>query len=515
MITLNFRLYKEADSLPVVTNPSIYISGKHEFFTSDGLFSEQIFGPVNNYKCQCGKVFGKINVKKRCPKCNVLCDRNDLRSETFAKIELPEGIYIINPDFKFALRDIFGHHALKMILNKNAYNSNKEVPYFCSLDRKKLVKQNKLTKDENIIDIPVFDIASLKKLFFYIKDELSNPIEEIVDPNTGEFYTDEELEERGIQKQYKYRHILDPINEEFIPYIFLNYVLVTDPNSRQVIKISSTKIVPHPISKAYIEILKNLSKGTSILDNLYNENSDYFGNTVYKYQSSVDDIYEEILQFNFQKKENYVRESLTGKTVEFSQRAVITPNPVLRPFEIGLPDESIKNIFLPELMKFIFEKYQDKEIEIIQEGEIQKYDIIDFIQYVYDKFNSDFDIELKEEDYQEFIQKFRKDFRMAIERQPSLWKFSISGSLLAKNYGESFYDELHLHDFDKLKIDFNKYRHIYFEVLRDLKQELKEIKERSPMMYKMFQKDLNKAVLMITHRRINELNNAMEEKEEV
>jgi len=504
MIELTFRHYKEADQLPNVTNPNIYVSNKHEFFTKDGLYSEQIFGPVNNYRCQCGKVFGKINAGKKCPKCEVLCDKNTLRSETFAKIQLPEGIYIINPTFKNTLKEIFGRHAIKMILTQAAYNSNKEIPYYFSLNKGKLVKSNILAQDEKVIDIPVFDITSLKKLFDYIRTELANPLEELIDPETGEYYSEEELKERGVELHYKYKDIIKDINPEFLDFIFIDFVLVTDPNSRQVIKISKTKIVPHPISKAYIEILKNISKGTSILDNLYNESSDFFGNTVYKYQMSVDSIYEEILHFNFQKKENYVRESLTGKTIEFSQRAVVVPNPTLRPYTCGLPEESIKKVHLPELLRFLYLEYQDKELELLRNGEIYKCDIIDYIQYIYDKFDSNFDLEIKNEDFQKFLNLFMKDFGGICERQPNLYKFSINYIEVAKTFGDTKMDELHLLDVTDFGIE-KRYQYLLLECLKNYKEHLLEVKERSSIMFKLFMKNHDLGLISAVRQRIQEL----------
>lgn len=488
MIVLNFKYYKMADELPNITNPNIYSSNKHEVFTKDGLYSEQIFGPVKNFKCQCGKLFGKINAGKQCKKCEVLCDKNSLRSELFAKIQLPEGIYIVNPDFKNTLRDIFGRHAIKMILNKASYNNNKEIPYYFSIPKNKLIKSNILAKDEEVIDLPVFDITSLHKLFLKIRTELDNPLEELIDPETGEFYSEEELLKNGVVPKYKYLHILKEINPEFLDYIFLNFIPVTDPNSRQVIKISKTKIIPHPISKAYIEILKNISKGTSILDNLYNENSDFFGNTVYKYQNSVDAIYDEILQFNFQKKENYVRESLTGKTIEFSQRAVLIPNPVLRPYEMGLPEESIKKIFLPEILRFLFTKYQENEIELIKNGEIYKCDIFDYIQYIYSKFDNNFDLDLTDKDYEEFLNNHMDEFLTAVERQPNLWKYSVSSLNIARSYGDGPLDELQLIDVTQYGIS-EKYQYLIFEALGNHKNHLLDVKNRSNTMYRLFKKN--------------------------
>ena len=491
MITLNFKEYERADELQEITNPSIYTSNKHNIFSKDSLYSEQIFGPLENYKCQCGKLFGRINTGEVCDLCGVECGLSDKRNSQFAKILLPKGIYVINPDFKNALQEVFGFNAIKNLLNKFQYNTNKENPYIFSLNKQKLIRLSKISDKELkncLMDFPVFDINSLRVLFNFLKDELK-PSFYSIDPETGEVLEHPIQENEKSNERYLYRQLItDKINQKYIQYIFINYILVTPPGSRQVIKISNVKIIPHPISKAYIEILKNISKGTSIMDNLYNANSDFFGNTVYKYQQSVNAIYDEILQFNFQKTKNYVRESLTGKTIEFSQRAVIVPNPVLKPYQIGLPEESVKKLFLPELLRYLFLKYEENEIEIIEkEGNAKLFSIVEYIQYVYDSFDKNFELKIPENDLRDFLKNYISDFRLIVERQPNLYKFSISGYLLSRTYGDSANEVIEMPELDGMT---QRQRALYFEAMEEAPSEVqKAIDEKRPMA-KVFEKNI-------------------------
>ena len=59
------------------------------------MFSEQIFGPVKNYTCQCGTYHGESKKGHVCPLCNVPIENSDERRRRFAKISLP--IPVINP----------------------------------------------------------------------------------------------------------------------------------------------------------------------------------------------------------------------------------------------------------------------------------------------------------------------------------------------------------------------------------------------------------------------------------
>jgi len=403
MINLDFEIYKKVDELAEITNQKIHISNKQLKFHPEGIYSEPIFGPVKKFKCSCGKLFGKMNSGKVCDSCNVLCGDIDGRSSTFAKIVFPDGIYIVNPIFKNIVQQMFGQNAIKSILNKRDYQANKELPYYFSLDKHKLMKISKMKSDENYIDSPISDIVDLKNLYEKVR-------------NMDEY------------TEYIKSFVVDP---KFLDYIFMDYVLVIPPNSRQIIKISPTKILPHPITKCYSQIMKNRLKNSGVSDQLFKANPDYFGYTVYKYQTLVDEIYETILEFNFQKKESYIREALTGKTVEFSQRAVIVPNPALRPYQIGMHEESVKKLFLPELLYYLYTKYENDPIND------DNFTIIDFVQYIYKSFTNDFQINIREEDFISFLKDNMKNFRVMVERQPVLWRYNTTGRVIAKVFGDN------------------------------------------------------------------------------
>lgn len=402
MISLNFKVYDDIDNLPEVTSPKIYVSSKHEKFHAEGLYSEQIFGPVKKYRCQCGKLFGKMNNEQVCQECGVACSDTDGRTSRFAKIELPDEIYVVNPNFKTILQQVFGQNAVKSLIAKKDYNNNKEQPYYFSLDKHKLLKESKIKAGSERIEYPVYDITTLKDLFDKIRT----------------------------MPEYK-EHLESFVAEpKFLDYIFIDYVLVIPPSSRQIIKISPTKTLPHPITKSYSQILKNKAKSISVSDQLFKAKPDFFGYTVYKYQEVVDEIYETILEFNFQKKESYIREALTGKTIEFSQRAVVIPNPALRPYQVGMHSDAVKKLFLPELLHYLYTKYQDDAINE------DNFTILDFIQYVYKSFDKDFQLDIKDEDFIGFLQKHINEFKFLVERQPTLWRYNISGYTLANIYDD-------------------------------------------------------------------------------
>jgi len=401
MIKFNFEIYEKLNSFPEVTNPAIYSNVKNQKFHPEGPYSEQIFGPVENYRCQCGKLFGKINAGKRCSECGVLCDTNELRSIQFAKITLPQGIYIINPNFIGNLNEIFGVSPIKNLLKKSMFNENRVNPYFYSLDKEKLIRQSKLKKNqegeivERIIDFEVFDITTLKKLFEYLLENHKEIVENKI------------------------------FRKEIIDYIFLNEIPVIPPNSRPIVPINAQKFMPHAITKLYIKLLTSKK---NVSDNLFQENSQLFGYTVYKYQEKIQEIYDKISETNFEKKESYIREALTGKTVEFSQRAVVIPNPALKPYAVGLHKEAIEKLFLPELLRYLYEEFENKEIDDFGMT------VIDYLQYIYNTFGNEFQISDKL--LMDFLKKKGKDLRLIIERSPVLWKYNLSGVVIGRIFGD-------------------------------------------------------------------------------
>lgn len=398
-ITMSFSLFENANRLREVTNPSPLKAGKFKF-TEDGLYSESIFGPLKSYKCSCGALFSRENAGVRCEKCDVLCDTNSLRSSTFGRIDLPKNIYVMLPIYQNLLANIFGQTAIKSLLDYRKYEINKQKPYFYSITQRKLIKGNRLKPTEDRILKEVYDITTLHKLY------------------------------RSMLKSPEFRNnILDHMADHRIAdFIFVNFILVMPPDSRPLAKLNKQFQV-HPITAAYTEILKNIK--SSFLDKVYRTNASGFGQTVYKYQKSVNKLYDEITDKNFQRKESIVRESLAGKTVETSQRATIIPEPILRPGSIALHEETIKKIFLLELLHFA-----NKQYELDQENQ-ENFSITGFLQVVHDQIDANGDVIISPELFQKFLKEVGPELRMLLERPPVLWRYNISGATLGLVYPDN------------------------------------------------------------------------------
>jgi len=94
--------------LPNVISTRLFDKKK---FHPTGLFSEQIFGPIHNYTCQCGgpagTYYGISKAGGKCNLCQVDIVNSDERRKRFAKISLP--IPVVNPLFYDLIITISGN----------------------------------------------------------------------------------------------------------------------------------------------------------------------------------------------------------------------------------------------------------------------------------------------------------------------------------------------------------------------------------------------------------------------
>ena len=119
-----------------VTSSQEYI-GQQNKINPDGLFSEQIFGPMNSYCCslQCRNYIDKkLYEGKICPKCGGICASNSLRYKTFGKIKL--SFPIIKPQFKREILNIIGN-------NNSILLNTKRIDYLSSTARYIAIKNDK------------------------------------------------------------------------------------------------------------------------------------------------------------------------------------------------------------------------------------------------------------------------------------------------------------------------------------------------------------------------------------
>jgi DNA-directed RNA polymerase subunit beta' len=308
---------------------SLKTVGKRKFHP-EGLFSEQIFGPVKNYTCQCGTYYGVSKSGGKCEICKVDITNSDERRTRFAKITLP--MKVINPLFYDLLVDI-GGKSLKAALD-DLMRMEKSVLY--------------MDNDEHVVTTVPENLPRGTKIW-----EKTDAIEKLI-TDLAEKFSKEGIAE---WKLVKYN----------IKSLFLSRIIVLPPDLRPTSKSTGNRQLMDKINRYYVQILtkKDIMKDTTVNINI--DKNMYY--TYFKQlQGVVNELYDQILT-KMAKKEGLIRGNILGKRIDFSGRAVISPDPTLNLNECVLPYLMVLEIFKLPIAKKIIElgkfKLLNKAIDFV------------------------------------------------------------------------------------------------------------------------------------------------------
>jgi DNA-directed RNA polymerase subunit beta' len=341
-----------------VTSPNIFYR-KSRKFDEEGLFSERIFGPIKDFKCKCGKLNSEIlDGGKRCEKCKVLCESSNLRLETFGLIELP--FECIKPTkIKNRLKKVilnvltYTNTLLDPIRNDNNINKSRYLGINKTNQAINIFENRKDTKN---IYIPM-RITGLYSLVFclkYIRDHF-----------------------------YGFQNVQDLFDDQ----IFMSHLKIIPPTIRPV-NIVNNKQQYTEVNKSYISLI-NLNKSSEMLkDNLCIDEEDwnkqielYFADPNFenneeeiiehmiiecdtitaKYQFHINQVYVDLMRM-ISGKSGFIRNNMLGKTIEFSARSIITCDPSLEPYQIGV---SRKILYKLWMLYFLYWLIQVKNINTV------------------------------------------------------------------------------------------------------------------------------------------------------
>lgn len=315
------------DNLEEVT--SLKTIGKRKFHP-EGLFSEQIFGPVKNYTCQCGTYYGVSKSGGKCEICKVDITNSDERRTRFAKITLP--MKVVNPLFYDLLVDVGGKN-LKAALDD-----------LMRMEKSALYMDN----DEHVVTVTPEKLPHGTQTW-----EKTDAIEKIVTDLAVS------LAKEGIAE---WALIRDNIGS-----LFLNKIIVLPPDLRPTSKSTGNRQLMDKINRYYVQILtkKEIMRETTL--NIQTDKNMYY--TYFKQlQGVVNELYDQILT-KMAKKEGLIRGNILGKRIDFSGRAVICPDPTLNLDECVLPYLMILEIFKLPIAKKIIElgkfKLLNKAIDFV------------------------------------------------------------------------------------------------------------------------------------------------------
>ena len=305
--------------LPAVTSNKIYV---RKDFHNEGLFSQQIFGPVKNYTCGCGNYMGRSKIGTVCNICEVEIAHSNERRKRFAKIVLP--FPVMNPIMYFLLAKI-GKVSLKDVMWGSLFSETIHG-YFWDDDKAK---------------------------FMPVTDEIPAPSGKTIYSGLDGIYE--------ITKMLATEHKEDNPDWKFV-YVnldkfYMQNVLVIPPAFRPT---SKTKDVQKrdQLNDMILTILNfTLTKNEELLES--NKDQNLYAINVRNLQKYIFDMYNFILA-KFSKKSGIIRDSILGKRIDFSGRAVITPDPTLELDYCRVPYIMLLELYKLEIANALYEQRKVK-----------------------------------------------------------------------------------------------------------------------------------------------------------
>lgn len=365
-----FDIDEFCKDLPEVTYHDIKENSK---ISKNGLFSQQIFGPIKSYRCACPRSYyrGPNSGETKCEVCGVDITTSEQRSMRYAKITLP--FPVLNPIMYYYL--IKAKPKFRKILDDIIYF---KLKYFIFTDDEGVWHINLLTDDIVIEDYNDFELLEgldgVVRYFEFLYEKFDdNPVLQFINEN---------------------KHMIK-----------LHNILVNPPAFRNFSINESGKYILNNLNKFYSELIRRINTIKKLPFNVC-ENTKlyrlYFGIV----QRCVFNISNYILIDKLGKKRGLIRGNILGKRVDFSGRGVIVSDPELSLKNCSIPYKMALEIYKPLftvylVKKKIFKKYNDATSGIddsLMSGDFRFFD-----------------------DLNEFV----KNRVVIINRQPSLHRMSM------------------------------------------------------------------------------------------
>jgi len=338
-----------------VTSIKFY-TGKWSNIDENGLLSESIFGPLNDFRCRCGKLnLETSDSGKICDKCGVLCGSSDLRLKTFGKISL------IFPVIKTTKRKYFkkivgSQH--KHLLDPKKADASLNTRRYLSINNSATVLKivDKIDNIEGWFIIPIritglysfilslkfaaeiFDIEVAKELFEkkYIID-----VVKVLPPDLRPIMRDP-------KKRTELRYV--EINKHYIS-------LINQNNQNKAIK----DIIKQKEYDWFEKIKYNITN--NIEDEIIDVAIPEYDTATARYQYYVDQVYESAFE-SISGKTGLIRSSILGKTIEFSARSVIIIDPSLEPYKVKVSRKILYKLWFPYFLYYLgkFKEYEFYDI---------------------------------------------------------------------------------------------------------------------------------------------------------
>jgi len=354
-----------------ITSSNIFYRGTKSY-DENGIFSERIFGPCKDFRCKCGKLNSQVlDNGKRCDKCHVLCESSNVRLDNYGIIELP--FLCLKPSrrenrLKEVIVNILDYKKTLLTPIRSDYNISQSKYLGIKKDDHTIrIFENRCDKNHIYIPLRITGMYSLILCLKYLANVFN--------------FTD--------------------VKKLFDDQVIMSYLKVIPPDLRPVTfnREKNNKIQLSEINKTYISILKLNKSNILIKDNLLIDENDWFDRISIYFQGDYDNSDEEIVehiiieydittsiyQFRIDQiysdliatisgKEGFIRNSMLGKTIEFSARSVICCDPSLQPYQIGVSKKILYKLWMPYFLHYLCKICDRNEIWGFSEVSLKDYE---------------------------------------------------------------------------------------------------------------------------------------------
>ncbi len=333
---------------------------------ANGLFAQEIFGPINNYECACGRYKGIRYENIVCERCSVQVTKAFVRRERMGYIDLP--VPVVHPWF------------LK--------TTNNKIVLFLNMTLRDLKKVINL---ENYIVIHPGEATNIKRGDLITQSEYDNYSMFVLGFEAGiggeALYTlleDIDLEEKieeslelfnstnSIIHKKKYKTIVNlckgMMKEGIRPeWMILKHVAVLPADLRPIVELDGGQFVSADLNELYRFIVYRSKRLSILIKNkitipivlhneiriLQNAVNKLFGIGVEVSPTNSDKKYKS-LEERIKGKEGSLRKSMLGKRVDFSARSVIVVDPSIGLDECVLPKEMALELLKPVVIGCLY-----------------------------------------------------------------------------------------------------------------------------------------------------------------
>ncbi|MCK5017179.1 MAG: hypothetical protein KAS32_08910 [Candidatus Peribacteraceae bacterium] len=297
------------ENLPEIETPKLFESGK---FAAKGLFSQQMFGPVKSYNCACSRTTykGRFSSEEKCPKCEVEIISNETRRMRYGKITLPFPVF--NPTIFYIITN--AKPQFKTILN---------------------------------------DVLTYTHTYYF--DDTGKPLR----APEGMEWEDPDLKLQGLNGAIKIvEKLIETIDRPEFQFIRDNFdkitvqnVIVIPPDFRPCGNSNSGVKVVDEINSLYSNLVVRSNQMKAVPFNI--REFDDIHRTNFKHiQTTVIKIFDFVLS-KMAKKKGLIRSNILGKRLDFSGRAVISPDPTLTVDRCRVPYWMVLEILKPQFVSYL------------------------------------------------------------------------------------------------------------------------------------------------------------------